>query len=114
MENQQQDQSGIVAASNQESGQMTLELQQLRELRELILRQKSSEMSARTAPVGPEAVDFEKLIWMDTREAARYLRKTANAIRIMSFRGMLRPRRLGRKLYFRRLELDRLLESSCV
>ena len=55
---------------------------------------------------------LDELIWLDTHEAARYLRKTANALRIMVYRGYLRPRRLRRRLYFRRIELDRLLESS--
>lgn len=57
-------------------------------------------------------VDFDRLTWFDTKDAARYLRKTANALRIMVFRGYLRPRKFRRKLYFRRIELDRLLESS--
>ena len=60
----------------------------------------------------PEEVDFERLTWLDTKEAAKYLRKTANALRIMVFRGYLRPKRFRRRLYFRRIELDRLLESS--
>lgn len=52
------------------------------------------------------------LTWMDSKEAAKYLRKTANALRIMVYRGYLRPRKLRNRLYFRRVELDRLLESS--
>ena len=38
--------------------------------------------------------------------------RAINALRIMVFRGYLRPRKFRRRLYFRRLELDRLLESS--
>ena len=56
--------------------------------------------------------DFNRLTWLDTKEAARYLRKTANALRIMVFRGYLKPRKFRRRLYFRRVELDRMLESS--
>jgi len=56
--------------------------------------------------------DFEGLDWLVTKEAARYLRKTPNALRIMVHRGYVRPRRLRRKLYFRKIELDRVLESS--
>jgi hypothetical protein len=56
--------------------------------------------------------DFDQLTWLDTNEAAKYLRKSANALRIMVSRGYIRPRRLRRRLYFRKLELDRLLESS--
>ena len=59
----------------------------------------------------PEEV-LERLTWLDSNEAAKYLRKTANALRIMVYRGYLRPRKFRRRLYFRRIELDRLLESS--
>ncbi len=55
---------------------------------------------------------LECLTWLDSKEAAKYLRKTANALRIMVYRGYLRPRRFRHRLYFRRIELDRLLESS--
>lgn len=58
------------------------------------------------------AADFDRLTWLDSEEAAMYLRKTANALRIMVFRGYIRPRKFRRRLYFRKLELDRLLESS--
>ena len=57
---------------------------------------------------------FDKLTWLNSKEAAKYLRKTANALRIMVFRGYLRPRKFRRRLYFRKLELDRLLESSAL
>jgi hypothetical protein len=60
----------------------------------------------------PGEGDFERLTWLDSKEAAKYLRKTANALRIMVCRGYIRPRRFRRRLYFRKLELDRLLESS--
>ena len=60
----------------------------------------------------PGVVEFERLTWLDSKEAANYLRKTANALRIMVFRGYIRPRKFRRRLYFRKIELDRLLESS--
>lgn len=62
----------------------------------------------------PEIVepDLNSLVWLDSEEAAKYLRKSANALRIMVYRGYIRPRRFRRRLYFRRIELDRLLESS--
>lgn len=53
-----------------------------------------------------------ELAWLDSKDAARYLRKTANALRIMVYRGYIRPRKFRRRLYFRKVELDRLLESS--
>lgn len=55
---------------------------------------------------------FNTLTWLNSDEAAKYLRKTANALRIMVFRGYIRPRKFRRRLYFRKIELDRLLESS--
>lgn len=55
---------------------------------------------------------FEKLIWLSTEEAARYLRKSANAIRILVHRKVLRARKFRRRLYFRREELDALIETS--
>jgi hypothetical protein len=55
---------------------------------------------------------LDRLTWLTAKEAAQYLRKTANAIRIMVYRGHIQPRKLRNRLYFRRIELDRLLESS--
>ncbi len=52
------------------------------------------------------------LAWLNSKEAARYLRKSLNAIWLLVSRGHIRPRKFRRRLYFRRLELDRLLESS--
>ncbi|HLD99949.1 MAG TPA: helix-turn-helix domain-containing protein [Bdellovibrionota bacterium] len=60
----------------------------------------------------PEEVVLDRLTWLDSHEAAEYLRKTANALRIMTYRGYVKPRKFRRRLYFRRIELDRLLESS--
>ena len=57
-------------------------------------------------------IQLEQLTWMNTEEAAHYLRKTKNAVLIMVNRGHIRPRKFRRRLYFRRIELDRLLESS--
>jgi len=59
-------------------------------------------------------VAFDRLTWLDANEAANYLRKTRNALHIMVSRGYLRPRKFRRRLYFRRVELDRLLESSAL
>ncbi|MGK5087920.1 helix-turn-helix domain-containing protein [Bdellovibrionota bacterium FG-2] len=60
----------------------------------------------------PDEGEMDRLTWLDSKEAAKYIRKTANAMRIMVYRGYIRPRRFHRRLYFRKLELDRLLESS--
>ena len=60
----------------------------------------------------PGGEKYDRLTWLDSKDAAKYLRKTANALRIMVYRGYIRPRKFRRRLYFRRLELDRMLESS--
>jgi hypothetical protein len=66
------------------------------------------ELTTDLEPIGP---NLEELTWLNSKEAASYLRKSTNALRIMVCRGYLRPRRFRRRLYFRRIELDRLLES---
>ena len=55
---------------------------------------------------------FDNLVWMTSEEAAKYLRKTVGALRVMVCRGQIHARKFHRRLYFRRLELDRLLETS--
>lgn len=60
----------------------------------------------------PDLACFDRLIWLDTKEAAFYLRKSANALHIMVSRGYIRPRKFRSRLYFRKSELDRLLDSS--
>lgn len=50
--------------------------------------------------------------WMTTDEVARYLRKSPNAVRIMVNRGYLKVRKFRSRLYFRRIDLELLLESS--
>ena len=55
---------------------------------------------------------FDNLVWMTSAEAARYLRKSVGALRVMVCRRQIRARKFHRRLYFRRIELDRLLESS--
>lgn len=63
---------------------------------------------------GHEELNFDNLTWLDCSEVVMYLRKTANAVSIMVHKGYLKPRKFRRRLYFRRLELDRLLESSLI
>ena len=55
---------------------------------------------------------FDNLVWLTTEEAARYLRKSANAVRILVHRGVLRARKFRRRLYFRKDELCALIETS--
>ena len=55
---------------------------------------------------------FNNLIWMTTEDTARYLRKTADAIRHLVYRGDLKARKFKRRLYFRRDELDEMLDLA--
>lgn len=62
---------------------------------------------------------FENLIWLNSEDAAIYLRKfrkdgkpSIGAIRNLVYRGQIRFRKFHRRLYFLRQELDRMLEES--
>ena len=57
---------------------------------------------------------FNNLKWMTTNEAAAYLRKSTNAIRTAVCRGHIKARKFRRRLYFKRSELDRLIETSTI
>lgn len=58
------------------------------------------------------AMLFDNYKWMTTNEAAAYLRKSTNAIRTAVCRGHIRARKFRRRLYFKRTELDHLIETS--
>ena len=55
---------------------------------------------------------FDNLVWMSSAEAASYLRKSTGALRTAVSRGQLSCRKWRRRLYFRKSELDRLLDNS--
>lgn len=55
---------------------------------------------------------FDNLIWLTTEEAACYIRKTSNALRIAVFKGHIHARKFRRRLYFRKDELDALIDTS--
>ena len=55
---------------------------------------------------------FDNLVWMTSREAAQYLRKTEGALRTAVCRGQIRCKKWRRRLYFLRSELQKLLENS--
>ncbi len=55
---------------------------------------------------------FENLNWMTTSEAATYLRKSSNALRTALCRGHITAKKFRRRLYFKRSDLDRLIETS--
>ena len=54
---------------------------------------------------------FENLIWLNSNEATQYLRVTNGALRLMIYRGILKPYKLGRRNRFKKDDLDRLIES---
>ena len=63
---------------------------------------------------------FDNLsVWMNSEEAAKYLRKftkdgkpSVGAIRTAVCRGLIRAHKWRRRLYFKRGELDRMLETA--
>lgn len=55
---------------------------------------------------------FKNIKWMTTNEAAFYLRKSANALRTAICRGHLTAYKYRRRLYFKRSDLDKMLETS--
>ena len=55
---------------------------------------------------------FENLVWLTTAEAAAYLRKTSNALRNAVHKGHIHARKFRRRLYFKKSELDRMLDTS--
>lgn len=62
---------------------------------------------------------FENLVWMNTKDAAIYLRKfsengepSEGAVRKLAGRGALHPRTWRRRLFFKKVELDLMLEGS--
>ncbi len=50
--------------------------------------------------------------WLNCDEAALYLGKTRNALWLLVSKGMLVKRKWHRRLYFKRTELDYLLEAT--
>lgn len=55
---------------------------------------------------------FDNLVWLNSEEAARYLRRSVGQIRNMVYRRQLEYRKFCRRLYFRRTDLDRVIERS--
>lgn len=52
------------------------------------------------------------LVWMTSIEAARYLGKSKNALWLLVSRGLLIKRKWQGRLYFKKSEIDRMLESA--
>ena len=55
---------------------------------------------------------FDNLIWLNSNEAATYLRRSVGQIRNMVYRGQLQAKKHLGKLYFKRRELYELIETS--
>jgi excisionase family DNA binding protein len=55
---------------------------------------------------------FENLIWLNSSEAAEYLRISVENLRLKVHRGQLKAKYLNSRLRFRKSELDDLLDSS--
>ena len=77
-----------------------------------------AEVEAVTSPRESTPI-FDNLVWMNTKDAAVYLRKfsedgrpSEGAIRKLASRGALHPRVWRRRLYFKKVDLDLILDAS--
>ena len=52
---------------------------------------------------------FDKLKWMNAKEAALYLRVSVGQIRNLVWRGQLKSYKIKNRLRFLRMDLDRLM-----
>lgn len=55
---------------------------------------------------------FNNLIWLNTKEAAEYLRVSPDNIRVLVYRGVIRAYKFNNRSRFKREELSRAIESS--
>lgn len=60
------------------------------------------------------AMLFDNRIWVDSKEAADYLRISVGALRNAVYRRQIIARKFRRRLYFNLNELNRLLDNSIV
>lgn len=65
-----------------------------------------------TSSLEEEQEFFHNLKWLKSEDAAKYLRTSVGQIRNMVYRGQLKARKFQNRLYFKRRELDFLLEAS--
>lgn len=56
--------------------------------------------------------NFLNKTWLNSDEAALYLGRTRNAVWLLVSKGILIKRKWNRRLYFKRTELDHLLDAS--
>jgi hypothetical protein len=62
--------------------------------------------------VNMEPVFFDNLVWMTSADAAKYLRKSVGALRTAVNRNQIYCHKWRRRLYFKKCDLDKILESS--
>lgn len=55
---------------------------------------------------------FNNLTWLTTDEAATFLRRSSHALRQLAYKGKVRPRKFAGRLYFKKSELDTLIDTS--
>jgi hypothetical protein len=55
---------------------------------------------------------FDNLVWLSSAEAAMYLRKSVGALRTAVSRNQILARKWRRRLYFKKSDLEKLLEGS--
>lgn len=60
------------------------------------------------------ATFFDKRIWVDTKEAANFLRISVGSLRNAVYRKQVIARKFRRRLYFKVSELNRLLDNSII
>jgi len=53
-------------------------------------------------------------VWLSSDETAEYLGRSKNAIWLLVSKGILIKRKWNRRLYFKRSELDQMLEDSFI
>ena len=58
------------------------------------------------------ALLFDNLIWLTTEEAAGFLRKSNHALRQMLYKGQVSARKVHGRLYFKKSELNELVDTS--
>jgi excisionase family DNA binding protein len=77
---------------------------------------KNTGTNDRLAMVGvnsrSDSLFFENQVWLSSEEAATYLRRSVGQVRNMVHRRQLGYRKFCRRLYFRRTDLDRVIETS--
>ncbi len=59
--------------------------------------------------IAREQNSLEKTEWLNSSEAAQYLRVSVNSIKTMVYRGQIRVHKLGRRSRFHRHELERMI-----